>query len=415
VAEERAAGRNVTRAGAPGDQPRAAELGASASNSPRSFRDHPGASAPLKVAIVHDWLTNQGGGERVVCALHEAFPDAPIYTSVFNAERLPQFADLDVRTSFLQHWPLAKSRHQLYPTLRTVAFESFDLSQYDVVISSSSAEAKGVITGPSAIHICYLHTPTRYYWSDYAKYRRQTGFGLLSPLVRLIMPGVIEKMRLWDFAAAGRVDHFITNSAYVAKRTNKYYRRQSTVIHPPIDGDRFQIKRGPKRGYVVVSRLIPYKRVDLAVVACTKLNLPLTVVGDGSEMEKLKAMAGPSIRFTGRLTDQGVARELSEASAFIFTAEEDFGLTPLEAMASGIPVLAYGKGGARETVVHGQTGTFFNEQSVNALVEALKKFDPSAYDPEALRSYALEFDQSVFIKNIKKFVEDKIKEIKKDA
>jgi glycosyltransferase involved in cell wall biosynthesis len=166
---------------------------------------------------------------------------------------------------------------------------------------------------------------------------------------------------------------------------------------------------------VVVSRLIPYKRVDLAVAACTKLNLPLTVVGDGSEMEKLKAMAGPSIRFTGRLTDQGVARELSEASAFIFTAEEDFGLTPLEAMASGIPVLAYGKGGARETVVHGQTGTFFNEQSVNALVEALKKFDPSAYDPEALRSYALEFDQSVFIKNIKKFVEDKIKEIKKDA
>lgn len=367
------------------------------------------ASKKLKVAIVHDWLTNQGGGERVVWALHRAYPDAPIYTSVYDPDKLPQFKDVDVRSSFLQHWPLAKRKHQLYPVLRTMAFESFDLSEYDVVISSCSAESKGVITKPETAHICYLHTPTRYYWSDYAKYRNQTGFGILSPLVRLVMPGLVNKMRLWDFAAAQRVDSFIANSNYVQQRITKYYRRESEVINPPIDLSRFELGRQTRSGFVVVSRLIPYKRVDLAVQACTKLGLPLTVIGGGSELSKLEDMAGPTVRFVGRLDDEAVAAQLARAEAFLFTAEEDFGLTPLEAMACGTPVIAHGKGGATETVVDGVTGTFFEEQTVDSLVRVLKEFNPDAYDPAKIRTHAAGYDEAVFIKKIKNFVNQQVK------
>jgi len=366
-----------------------------------------------RVAIVHDWLTNQGGGERVVWALHQAFPEAPIYTSVFNPESLPQFANLDVRTSFLQHWPLAKTKHQLFPTQRTLAFESFDFSAYDVVISSSSAEAKGVITKPNTLHICYCHTPTRYYWSDYAQYRRSTGFGILSPLVRLAMPRLVERMRIWDFAAAQRVDSFIANSQYVQQRIAKYYRCPSTVINPPIQAERFKLGTNLRNGFVVVSRLIPYKRVDLAVRACTELNLPLTVVGDGSEMDSLKAMASPTVKFLGRAGDTETEQAYASATAFIFPADEDFGLTPLEAMAAGTPVIAYGKGGATETVVDGTTGTFFAEQTVASLKAALQAFDPKAYDPAKIRVHAKQFDEAVFIKKIQKFVADNLKEYQK--
>jgi glycosyltransferase involved in cell wall biosynthesis len=368
------------------------------------------AQAEPRVAIVHDWLTNQGGGERVVWALHRAFPNAPIYTSVFNPEALPQFAALDVRTSFLQHWPQAKTKHQLYPTLRTLAFESFDFSGYDVVISSSSAEAKGVITKPDTLHVCYCHTPTRYYWSDYAQYRKSTGFGILAPLVRLAMPRLSERMRIWDFAAAQRVDSFIANSKYVQQRISKYYRRASTVINPPIQADRFKLLDTPRSGYVVVSRLIPYKRVDLAVRACSELNLPLTVVGDGSELAKLKAMAGPSVTFLGRAGEEAVNRAYASASAFIFPADEDFGLTPLEAMASGTPVIAYGKGGVTETVIAGKTGTFFPEQTVESLKQALQAFNPRDYDAAKIRAHAEQFDEEVFIKKIQKFVDTNLKE-----
>lgn len=362
----------------------------------------------LRVAIVHDWLTNQGGAERVVWALHEAYPDAPIYTSVFDAEALPQFKNLDVRTSFLQRWPLAKSKHQLFPTLRTMAFESFDLSDYDVVISSSSAESKGVVTKPGTLHICYCHTPTRYYWSDYAQYRANTGFGILSPLVRFVMPGLVKKMRIWDFAAAQRVDRFVANSHYVQQRIQKYYRSDATVIHPPIDASRFELNEGTREGFVVVSRLIPYKRVDLAIKACTQLGLKLTVIGDGSETESLKEAAGPTIHFAGRLSDREVAAELGKAQAFLFTAEEDFGLTPLEAMACGTPVIAYGKGGATETVVAGKTGEFFADQTAESLIQALRSFDYKKYEPTKIRAHALAFDEKEFIKKIHKFVDDNL-------
>lgn len=366
--------------------------------------------AEPRVAIVHDWLTNQGGGERVVWALHTAYPEAPIYTSVFNAEALPQFAQLDVRTSFLQRWPLAKTKHQFFPWMRTLAFEAFDFSGYDVVISSSSAEAKGIVTKPDCLHVSYCHTPTRYYWSDYSYYRQNTGFGLLSPLVKLVMPGLVRRMRIWDFAAAQRVDAFVANSQYVSSRIAKFYRRESEVINPPIDVKRFKVHHGPRSGFVVVSRLIPYKRVDLAVQACTELNLPLNVIGDGSELARLQAMAGPSVRFSGRLDDAQIAEELGQAKAFIFTGEEDFGLTPLEAMACGTPVIAFAKGGALETVVNGTTGSFFAEQTVESLKVALQAFKPESYEAAKIRTHAEGYDQAIFIKKIQQFVDKKLEE-----
>ncbi len=365
--------------------------------------------AALRVAIVHDWLTNQGGGERVVWALHQAYPDAPIYTSVFNAENLPQFAQADIRTSYLQHWPLAKSKHQLFPLARTRAFESFDFSDYDVVISSSSAEAKGIITKPETLHVCYCHTPTRYYWSDYAQYRQSPGLGWLSPFVRLVMPYFVGRMRLWDFAAAQRVDEFIANSGYVRQRIHKYYRREAEVINPPIDISRFKLNTGSRHGFVVVSRLIPYKRIDLAVAACSQLGLPLTVVGDGSELERLKGMAGPSIRFLGRLKDGQIAEELAKAEAFIFPGEEDFGLTPLEANACGTPIIAFAKGGSKEIVVEGTTGSFFSQQTVESLKAALASFSPEQYDPAKIRKHAEQYDQAFFIETIKRFIDGTLK------
>jgi glycosyltransferase involved in cell wall biosynthesis len=363
----------------------------------------------MKVAIVHDWLTNQGGGERVVLALHRAFPDAPIYTSVFAESKLSQFTNLDIRTSFLQNWPLAKTKHQLFPMLRTLAFESFDFSGYDVVITSSSAEAKGVITGTNTLHICYCHTPTRYYWSDYSKYKDQTGMGILSPIVRLIMPWAVLRMRLWDYTAAWRVDQFIANSNYVKQRIRKYYRRDATVINPPIDISRFKVNEGVRRGFLVVSRLIPYKRVDIAVQACRNLDLPLTIIGDGSELAMLKTMGGPKTVFKGHLSDKDTAEEYSKAEALLFCSEEDFGLVPLEAMSCGTPVIAYGKGGALETVVEGKTGMFFMEQTAESLTKCLKSFKNSTYNPQTIRVYAEGFDEAVFIKKIKKFVESNLK------
>lgn len=357
---------------------------------------------------MHDWLTNQGGAERVLWALHRAFPQAPIYTSVYDRKALPQFAGADVRTSFLQRWPLARSRHQLYPVLRTFAFESFDLSGFDVVISSCSAEAKGVVTRPDTLHVCYLHTPTRYYWSDHHRYAADPGFGPLDPLVRLAMPAFIRQMRMWDLSAASRVDAFVANSSFVAHRIEKYYRRQATVIHPPIQAARFEPGTGPGEFFLVAGRLVPYKRVDLAVRACRALDLPLVVAGAGSELDRLRALAGPRTTFAGRCGDAELSQLLRRSKALIHCAEEDFGLLPLEAMASGRPVIAYGAGGALETVVDGRTGVFFKEQTVPALATALTRFEALGFDQGELRRHAEAFDEAGFVGEIAKFVDDEL-------
>lgn len=362
----------------------------------------------MRVAIVHDWLTNLGGAERVVLALHELFPTAPIYTSVYNQAALPQFKDLDVRTSFLQHWPWARSHHQWFPTLRAQAFESFDFSEYDLVISSASAEAKGIITKPGTMHLCYCHTPTRYYWSDYQFYYQHPGFGLLNPLVRAVMPGRVSRMRQWDFTAAQRVDVFIANSQAVSARIQKYYRRDSSVIYPPAATERFQAGAGKRDGFLVVGRQVAYKRIDLAVQACSELKLPLTVIGNGSEHSKLRKLAGPNVNFITTADDSAVAEHYRQAKALLFPGEEDFGIVGVEALASGTPVIAYGRGGMAEIVADGKTGLLFKNQTVADVKTALTHFKSIRFVPADLAATAEKFDQENFKHAIRRLVEEKM-------
>lgn len=360
-----------------------------------------------RVAIVHDWLTNMGGAERVVLALHEAFPDAPIYTSVYEPDKVPLFAGLDVRTTWLQRLPRPlRSLHKLFPVLRVFAFRALDMGFYDVVISSSSAEAKQVRIRKGAKHICYCHTPIRYYWSHYDEYKKNPGFGRLNWLIRLLLPLLAPAMRRYDFDAAQKVDLFIANSREVQKRIKRYYHKDSVVIHPPVDFDRFapHSQPVPKRtGYITLGRQVPYKRHDLAVQACTQLNLPLVVIGNGSEHERLKRLAGPTVKFV-KADDQEVARLMGSAKGFIFPAEEDFGIVQVEALAAGTPVIAYGKGGALDIVEDGKTGLLFQQQTVTSLVEALEKAEKSSFVPATLQTVARRFSVSAFIGKIKEAV-----------
>jgi len=369
---------------------------------------------PLKIALVHDWLTNWGGGERVFWSLHELYPKADIFATVYNEEAMPEFKELDVHTSFLQNIPLAKTKHQLFPVLRTYAVESYDFSNYDIVISDSSAESKGIITKPGTLHISYIHTPTRYYWSEYDKYLVDPGFGWLNPAIKLVMPYFVNKMKKWDYAAAQRPDVLCSNSDNVKARIKKYYDREATTIHPPVDAKRFKLQEKKEDFYLVVGRQVPYKRVDLAVQACTTMGVKLVVIGEGSESENLKKMAGPTVEFKGRLNDKETAEYYSRAKAFLFTAEEDFGITPLEAMACGTPVIAYGKGGATETVKDGTTGFFFDRQTPESLMNAIQKFEKTKLDPKKIRSHALTFDDMVFKKNFRTLVEQEWKKHKKE-
>jgi glycosyltransferase involved in cell wall biosynthesis len=361
----------------------------------------------LKVALVHDWLTNFAGAERVVMALHKAYPQAPLYTSVYNPKQVPQFRNLTVHTSFLQKLPLAKTKHKLFPTLRARAVGGFNLGGYDVIISSASAEAKSINKPEQALHICYCHTPTRYYWSDYQQYYNRPGFGWLDPVIRLLMPSKIKKMRRLDYATAQKVDHFIANSHYVAQRIQKYYNREATVIYPPVEIERFKVNSGRRQGFLVVGRQVPYKRVDLAVQACSQLGLSLTVVGRGSENTKLRKLAGPTVTFIERADDAEIAKLYGQAQALIFTPEEDFGIVPVEAMACGTPVIAYGKGGATESVVAGKSGLFFDKQTVGSLVSALEKFKSLDFNPQTVATHSHKFSQERFIKEIQDFVRQK--------
>lgn len=368
----------------------------------------------MKVALAHDWLTNLGGAERVVQSLQKAYPKAPIYTSVYNQDRLPQFKRANIKTSFLQRWPLATKKHQLFPTLRSLAFESLDFSEYDVVISSSSAEAKGIITPTETLHVSYIHTPTRYYWSGYKDYLSNPGLGMFNPLIRLIMPWQVKKMRYWDFAAAQRPDLLIANSKVVQSRIKKYYKRDSLVVYPPVDLSRFDVKKSTSDGfYLVVSRLIPYKRVDIAVQACSQLGVRLVVVGQGPELSKLKKIAGPKVEFVGALDDDKVTKLYQRCQAFIFCAEEDFGITPLEAMACGKAVIAFGRGGARETVIEGKTGHFFDSQDSDSLKKILIKFNNQKFNPKEIAKHAKSFSEERFINEIRGMVEGELAKRKK--
>ena len=363
----------------------------------------------MKVALAHDYLNQMGGAERVVLALHEMFPDAPLYTSIYDPQRVDAaFQSIDIRTSFMQKFPLVKKHHQPFLPFYPFAIEQLDLRGYDLVLSSSSAFAKGIITRPETMHICYCHTPMRWCW-NYDEYVEREHLGKIS---RAILPFLISGLRVWDQTSSMRVDHFIANSPVVADRIRKYYRRNAVVIPPPVEVSHFTFDPTirPEDFFLIVSRLMPYKRIDLAIEACNQLQLPLVIIGSGRDENRLKHLAGPTIRFMGRLSDQEVLYYYAHCRALILPGEEDFGITPLEAQASGRPVIAYAAGGSLASIIDNVTGTFFYKQTVESLVEVLASFDEHAYDPHTIYNHALEFDQPRFKRRIQQFIEAKMNE-----
>lgn len=358
----------------------------------------------MRIALVHDALYQYGGGERVLEYLTELFPGAPIYTAVYTPELMPaRYRRMDIRTSFLQRLPaLGRRRHQVYLPLYPLAFEEFDLSGYDVVISNSGAWAKAVITGPETVHINYCLTPMRWAWryQDYITRERVTR------LAALTLRPLMNYLRAWDIAAAHRVDEFVAISRTVAARIQKYYRRPSALIYPPVNMSAFQPAARTDDFYLVVSRLVPYKRIDLAVEAFSRLGLPLLVVGEGRGHAELKARAAANVEFLGPVGDAQLRDLYARCKALICPGEDDFGLVHVEAQACGRPVIAYGAGGALETVVEGETGTFFYEQTVEALTEAVRRLNEMPVDSDRIRAHATQFDVTVFKAKFTKLIDE---------
>jgi glycosyltransferase involved in cell wall biosynthesis len=366
-----------------------------------------------KVAIVHDWLTNMGGAEPLVLEIHKLFPHAPIYTSVYDAERMPAFKHIDVRTTTLQNTlPKAlRFKHVLWPTLRAKAFRQLDLSEFDIIISSSSAEAKAVRkTRPGQIHIAYIHTPPRYYWSHYEEFRKEFRFGIFTPFIRPFIPLLVKKMRTLDLESTKDIDVFIANSTVTQQRIKEYYNKPSTVVYPPVDVERFTPPpKGERHGYVLWGRHVPYKRFDLAIQAANELGAQLTIAGTGPNTERLKSLAGPTVRFVGRVSDEELVTLAQSAKAFLFPNEEDFGISAVEALAAGTPVIAYNKGGALDIVQDGETGVFFNEQTVESVVAALQRFENLTFLPATLHRKAKRFDKGLFATKLHKIITDHIR------
>ncbi len=356
----------------------------------------------MKLALVHDYLVQDGGAERVLQALQEIWPEAPTFTLFFDPDRLPAFRGRDIRTSFLQRAPLIKTKYQMYVALMPTAVEHLDLTDYDVVLSNTSAFAKGVIVRRDALHLCYCHTPTRYLWSDTHSYVQELR---LPRMAKSLLLPILSYLRLWDRQAAERVDAFIANSKTVEERIKKYYRRESRVIHPPVEVDRFFVSPEPKRYFLAGGRLVAYKRFDVIIEAANRTGLPVKIFGTGPIEEELRRRAKPNIEFLGKVSDEERARLYANAKAYIHPQEEDFGITAVESMASGRPVLAYRKGGATETVIDGVTGQFLDEQSWEELADAMIRFEDGRWDPARIRAHAETFHQRQFQRAIKLFVE----------
>lgn len=358
----------------------------------------------MKVAIVHDWLVG-GGAERVVEQLHKLYPEAPIYTSYCSDEWRKKL-DGKVVTGYLQHWPFNRLR-KYAGVLRIGWFGRIDFSGYDLVISSSgNGEAKDINVPNSTKYICYCHAPTHFYWRSYQQYLDKPGFGIMNPLARLGLKMLVGPLRKRDYKAAQKPLFFIANSSYIQKEIKQYYNRDSIVINPPVDIDRFEaVALNNRRGFVTLGRQVAYKRTDLVVDACTKLDLPLLVIGNGPEHDDLVRRAGPSVTFKTKVSDEEIPELLSAAKAFIFAAKEDFGVAPVEAIAAGTPVIAYKDGGALDYVIPRVTGQFFEEQTVENLCQVLETFNAQPYDNKLVAKKALDFSSEVFRQKIHSFVE----------
>lgn len=341
------------------------------------------------------WLNQYGGAERVLEAAHELFPDAPVFTSMYDPNAMPRaYREWDIRVSFMDRLPYVHKRHQLFLPLYRYAFESFELSSYDVILSITSAFAHGVKKRAGARHLCYCLTPARFLW-QYEEYVQHEAVGSMA---RRVLPALVSSLRVWDRRAAARVDEFIAISHQVQKRIAASYGRESCLIYPPVDVTHFQIAPPSKVAdyFLIVSRLIPYKRIDLAVEAFNATGLPLVIAGDGRDRARLQARAKSNIKFLGRVSDQERLDLMAHCRAFVFPGEEDFGITPLEANAAGRPVIAFGGGGALDTIVPGLNGILFDTPATGALVECLQQFDASAFDPARIRAHAEQFDTRVF-------------------
>jgi len=355
----------------------------------------------MRVALVHDYLNQYGGAERVLEALHDLYPAAPIYTAIYDPTAMPPaYRSWDIRTSWMQQLPGWRRHFRKYFLLYPSAFESFDLSRYELIISSSSAFAKGVIPAAGARHICYCHTPMRFAWRTDAYVERER----IGSLQRIVLSILLTYVRLWDVATTPRVDAFIANSREVASRIQRYYGRTAAIIPPPVDLMPFQ-PEPPGDFYLAGGRLIPYKRLDLAVRAFSALGLPLKIFGDGRDRAALALIAGPTVEFLGYVSEERRRELFAHCRAFIFPGEEDFGITPLEAMAAGRPVIAYAGGGALDTIVDGETGRLFRQQSAAALALAVAQSRGDHYDPLTIRRHAEGFGRQIFLSRVQAFVQ----------
>ena len=359
-----------------------------------------------KVALVFDWMTNPGGAEKVNLFLHKMFPEAPIFTSIFNPKKLKGFEKAAVTTSFIQNLPFAKTKHQIYLGMMPYAYELFDLSNFDIVISSSHATAKGVITKPETMHVCYCHTPMRYAWDNWHSYIREYK---MNPIIKRAGKKRLHKIRMWDRISAERVDYFIANSQTTKGRIEKYYSKPASVIHPMIKSGNYKIAEKPKGYFLAVGRLTPYKKFDLIVDTFNQIGLPLKIAGTGIMENELRKRAKGNIEFLGYVSDKELKKLYSECEALIFPQLEDFGITPLEAMASGRPVIAYGKGGALDTVIDGKTGIYFDKQTPMHLKKAIEKYqkEKRKFRKKDLQEHAAQFDEQEFRKKFMNYLKDK--------
>lgn len=347
----------------------------------------------MRVALVHDWLVTMGGAERVLEEIAKMYPDAPIYTGVVDPKTLsPYLKTRQIIPTLVQKWPQATRFYNRYLPLLMYGFEQLDLSQYDLVISSSAAVAKGVVTRAETLHVSYVHTPMRYAWDLYHDYQRLEARGIS----RKLMGPVFHYMRLWDRVSADRVDVLIANSRTVQARIQKHYRRSAVVIHPPVSVSRYALTETLGDYYLVLSRLVSYKRIDLAIDACNALKLPLWVAGDGPERARLKRRAGPTIRFLGSVADSDLAALMAKAKALLFPGEEDFGIVPVEMQAAGRPVIAFNRGGIRDTVMPERTGILFPDQTAEALMRAIEQSESMTWDSVAIRQHAQQFNPDRF-------------------
>jgi glycosyltransferase involved in cell wall biosynthesis len=357
----------------------------------------------MRVALVHYWLITWRGGEHVLRAIADIFPQADIFTHVANPELVArELPGRTVQTTFIAKLPFARRMYRSYLPLMPLALESLDLRSYDLVVSSEAGPAKGVITAPHASHVCYCHSPMRYVWDRYYDYR--AGSGLVT---RLLMPPIAHYLRMWDQLSAQRVDHYLANSQFVAQRIATYYRRSAQVIHPPVAVDSFDASRASEDFYLSVGQLVAYKRPELLVRAFNELGKPLVIIGEGEMLSRLRALAAPNVRLLGRQPFDVIRDHYARCRALVFAGVEDFGIAPVEAMASGKPVIAYGYGGLRETVVEGLSGMFFHEQSPGAIVRAIRDFESRmmAFDPAAIRAHAARFSVQEFKTRFAAFVD----------